>query len=155
MLEVSKILVPTDFSETSEAAYTIAIELAQRFSAEILLLHVHHVPAYMFPDGVAPLSPDLFDEVERSLAAELERQAGRARAAGCTVKTRSRLGVAHAEILREAEESHIDLVVMGTHGRTGLPHVLLGSVAEKVLRRAPCPVLTVGPRTHAGAEAHV
>jgi nucleotide-binding universal stress UspA family protein len=144
-LDVHRILVPTDFSETSDAAYEVAIELGARFAAELVLVHVHQVPAYVFPEGVMPLSPALFDEIERSVRAELERSARRARAAGRTVTLKSRIGVVHREILREAEDSRVDLVVMGTHGRTGLGHVLIGSVAEKVLRRAPCPVLTVGP----------
>jgi nucleotide-binding universal stress UspA family protein len=152
-LDVRRILVPTDFSPTSEAAYEVAIEFGARFGAALVLVHVHQMPAYVFPDGVLPLTPALFDEIERSISAELERYAGRARLAGRTVITHSRIGVVHQEILRETEEGGIDLVVMGTHGRTGLNHVLMGSVAEKVLRRAPCPVLTVGPRHHAEAPA--
>jgi nucleotide-binding universal stress UspA family protein len=148
---IHKVLVPTDFSETSGAAYETAIELGQRLAVELCLVHVHQVPAYVFPDGLLPLSPDLLDEMERAVTAELERQARRARAAGLTVCVRSRTGVIHQEILDEAIVWAADLFVMGTHGRSGLSHALLGSVAERVLRKAPCPVLTVGPRCPAGA----
>jgi nucleotide-binding universal stress UspA family protein len=150
---VHRILVPTDFSHTSDGAVQVAIELAGQFNAELELLHVHQLPAYVFPDGMVPLSPSLLEELQRSVQAELERHAERGRAVGRKVATRSRIGVVHAEILREAEEGQFDLVVMGTHGRTGIGHVLMGSVAEKVLRRAPCPVLTVGPQRRVAADA--
>jgi nucleotide-binding universal stress UspA family protein len=145
-IDVRRILVPTDFSPTSDAAYEMAIALGLRFGAELELLHVHQVPAYVFPDGMVPLSPGLLQEIDHSLTAVLERQATRAREAGLTVTTKSRIGVVHHEILGEAERYGADLVVMGTHGRTGLSHVLMGSVTEKVLRHSPCPVLTVGPK---------
>jgi nucleotide-binding universal stress UspA family protein len=143
---IRKILVPTDFSETSGAAYETAIELSERLGADLCLVHVHQVPAYVFPDGLLPLSPDLLEEMERAVVAELERQAQRARAAGLRVSVRSRTGVVHQEILDQAKAWAAELIVMGTHGRSGFSHALLGSVAERVLRKAPCPVLTVGPR---------
>jgi nucleotide-binding universal stress UspA family protein len=150
-LSVSRILVPTDFSEPSIEALELAIELASRFSASVTLLHAQEMPTYVFPDAVMPVTPQVVAELEKSSKDELERIAGRVRAAGIPVNTKTVLGPNDGEICRFAEEMNADLIVMGTHGRTGLRHVLLGSVAEKVVRRAPCPVLTVRP--HA-APAH-
>jgi nucleotide-binding universal stress UspA family protein len=143
MLTLNRILCPTDFSLPSEAALDTAIELARRFGADLEIFHAQDMPAYVFPDGVLPMSPEILASLERSSATELNRLAERARVAGLRVTTASVFGASYVEILRRAEETHADLIVMGTHGRTGLAHVLLGSVAERVVRRAKCPVLTV------------
>jgi len=151
-LDVRRILVPTDFSPPSERALEMAIEFARRFGAELTLFHAHELPAYVFPDGVMPVSPEILVELERTMSAELERLAARARAAGVPASIKTGVGAHDVEIVRFASEMNADLIIMGTHGRTGLRHVLLGSVAEKVVRRAPCPVLTVRPTEH--AEKH-
>jgi nucleotide-binding universal stress UspA family protein len=151
-LEVKRILVPTDFSAPSEHALEMAIEFARRFGAELTLFHAHELPAYVFPDGVMPVSPEILLDLERSMSAELERLAARARAAGVTVSIKTGMGAHDVEIIRCASELGADMIIMGTHGRTGLRHVLLGSVAEKVVRRAPCPVLTVRPTERAPAH---
>jgi nucleotide-binding universal stress UspA family protein len=151
MKAVRRILVPLDFSEPASGALDMAIDLAGRFHAELILFHAHQLPTYAFPDGVMPLQPEVLHELEQSMLAELERLAGRARAAGVQVSTHTSLGTAADEIVRYAHECGADLIVMGTHGRTGLRHVLIGSVAEKVVRKADCPVLTVGP--HGREEA--
>jgi len=148
-----KILVPTDFSEPSQAAINLAIDLARQLDAELELFHAQELPAYIFPDGVMPISPELVADLERTSHAELERLAARAREAGVRASTASAVGAHDAEILRRASESGADLIVMGTHGRTGFRHVLLGSVAERVVRRAPCPVLTVRPQALQTHEA--
>jgi nucleotide-binding universal stress UspA family protein len=144
-LDIHRILVPTDFSPPSERALEMAIEMARRFGAELTLFHAHELPAYVFPDGVMPVSPQILAELERSMTAELERLATIVRAAGVSARIKTGVGAHDVEICHYAEEMSADLIVMGTHGRTGLRHVLLGSVAEKVVRRAPCPVLTVRP----------
>lgn len=153
-MDLKRILVPTDFSEASTPALDLAIAFAQRFEAEIILFHAHEMPAYVFPDGVLPVTPEVLGELQRSVMAELDRLAVRIREAGVVVTTRSGIGVHDFEICRAAKESSADLIVMGTHGRTGLRHVLLGSVAEKVVRRAPCPVLTVRPEAYADHPVH-
>jgi nucleotide-binding universal stress UspA family protein len=152
MLTVRRILVPTDFSAPSHAALDMAIELGRRFGAELTLMHAHQVPAYLYPEGMMPLSADIVADLERSIIAELGRLAARASAAGVAATTCHSIGVAVDEIVRAAAELPADLIVMGTHGRTGIRHALLGSVAEKVVRRAPCPVLTVRPGVQ--SEAH-
>jgi nucleotide-binding universal stress UspA family protein len=149
-LNIERILCPSDFSETSSAALDMAIELARRFDAVVTLFHTHQVPSYVFPDGMLPVTPQVLQDLERSIVAELTRLASRCEAAGVAVRIAHRIGVPYSEIIRYADETQADLIVMGTHGRTGLRHALLGSTAEKVVRRAPCPVLTVGP----GAAAH-
>lgn len=145
MPQIDRILHPTDFSERSEAAWKYAELLANRFGAELLLLHVLQEPVAVLPESslaVAPPAinmPELMDAAEEGL--------GRLTVdAPATIAERTvRNGPAAEEIVHYAKESNADLIVLGTHGRTGLAHVLLGSVAEKVVRKAPCAVLTVRP----------
>lgn len=144
-LSVKRILVPTDFSDPSARALDLAIEFARRFEAELVLFHAHEMPAYIFPDGVMPVTPEILQDLQRSVLTELERLATRVRAVGVPVSVRSAIGVHDLEICRAASDTDADMIIMGTHGRTGLRHALLGSVAEKVVRRAPCPVLTIRP----------
>jgi nucleotide-binding universal stress UspA family protein len=148
-LQVKRILVPTDFSDPSRDALDMAIEFARRFSAHLTLFHASELPTYVFPDAVMPVTPQVMAELQRSSRQELERLASEVRAAGVAVDFESVVGPTDAEICHAAGEKHIDLIIMGTHGRTGLRHALLGSIAEKVVRRAPCPVLTVRPSAHA------
>jgi nucleotide-binding universal stress UspA family protein len=150
-LSLRRILVPTDFSEPSMEALDMAIAFAQRFGASMTLFHAHEMPTYVFPDAVMPVTPQVVSQLEQSSKAELDRIAERVRAAGITVDTVATVGPNDVEICRYADQIGADLIIMGTHGRTGLRHALLGSVAEKVVRRAPCPVLTVRP--HA-TDAH-
>jgi nucleotide-binding universal stress UspA family protein len=151
-MKVKRILCPTDFSDASSAALGAAIDLAKEFGASLMLFHAHAVPAYMFPDGMMPVTPQALSELERSIEAELRRLAARAEAAGIAVETRHAIGVAWSEICRVADELSADMIVLGTHGRTGLRHVPLGSTAEKVVRHAKCPVVTV--RSTPTVEAH-
>jgi nucleotide-binding universal stress UspA family protein len=148
MRAIRKILVPVDFSEPSREALRFACDLARRYEAQVTLLHAYQLPGYAFPEGYLVAGPasvnDLLGLVDKALA-EARREA---EAEGVKVETRAVMGVAFAEIVRAAREGGFDLVVMGTHGRTGLKHALLGSVAEKVVRKAPCPVLTVRPSGH-------
>ena len=142
------ILVPTDFSAGSNEALATAIGLALDGGARITLLHVTHLPAQVFPDMIMPMGPELIREAEHSVDGLLEELCARAREAGVDADWRTSLGTTHVEICAQAKTLGVDLIVIGTHGRTGLSHALLGSVAEKVVRRAPCPVLTVRPETH-------
>ncbi|MBI5548715.1 MAG: universal stress protein [Deltaproteobacteria bacterium] len=146
MLEWQKILCPVDFSSTSRRALNAAAELAQMHGAELHLLHVYQAPGVSFPEATIYAGDDvlqqLVDMVVKSLS---EWKVEAERKGALNVVTHTAMGVPFAEILRFAERHEVDLIVMGTHGRTALMRVLIGSVAEKVVRHAPCPVLTVRP----------
>jgi nucleotide-binding universal stress UspA family protein len=144
MIELKRILAPTDFSEYSGEAMRYACGLAEKFDAELHLLHVlemHASSTPVFAGGLA-LTPHVQESHEAAEKALLQvandRKAIRATA----------VGPPFLEILRYAKDNDIDLIVMGTHGRTGLVHVLLGSVAERVVRKSSCPVLTVRHPKH-------
>jgi len=144
----TKILAATDFSDDSNYALTYAEELARRFSAEILLVHVDQPLA---PVMVSELSPGLdvgamnrIAEEQRLLALrELDRTTARLRDAGLKSRSLLKVGAPFLEIINAAHSEGADLIVLGTHGRSGLAHVLMGSVAERVVRKAHCPVLTI------------
>jgi nucleotide-binding universal stress UspA family protein len=142
-MQIKTILVPTDFSEHAEHAFQWAVGLAASWNAKIMLFHAaplfSHIgyPESMYLVDFAKLETDLIADAERRLG-ELAAKKG---ANGVTVATRAVLGEPVWEICQAAESEHADLIVMGSHGRTGLAHVLLGSVAERVARHAPCPVL--------------
>lgn len=148
MISLKSILVPTDFSECSDAALKYARELARVFGATVHLLHVVHDPysqpwaAEAFP---APLG-DLLDQWQAQARTRLTGLVPEEERAGVTVAVV--VGSPFFEIVRYAQEQQIDLVVIGTHGRGTIGHVLLGSVAERVVRKAPCPVLTVRHPQH-------
>jgi nucleotide-binding universal stress UspA family protein len=140
-----KICCPIDFSDASRAAMEVAADLARRTGAELVLLHAYPIPGYTFPDGsvvASPMMQDLADQAERHLE---EWRADAAKLAGGKVTTQKAIGEPAAEIVAFAKAAGADLVVVGTHGRTGLEHALMGSVAERVVRRAHCPVLSVRP----------
>jgi len=144
----NKILAPTDFSEDSKLALTYAVMLAQKFSSEIIVVHVDQPLA---PVMVSELNPGLdvstmnrIAEEGRLLALrELDGTTARLREGGVKARGLMRVGAPFLEIINAAQSEGADLIVMGTHGRTGLAHVLIGSVAERVVNKAPCPVLTV------------
>lgn len=150
MIAVKKILVPTDFSDCSAAAVTYGRAMASVFGATLHLLHVVQDPytqpwaAEAFP---APLG-DLLEQWEQQAEARLKEQIPEAERDSAVIATV--IGSPFYEIIRYADEQKVDLIVIGTHGRGPLGHMLLGSVAEKVVRKAPCPVLTV---RHAPAAA--
>lgn len=150
MISLKKILLPTDFSEFSGAARDYACSLVEKFNAELHVLHVLQDLVAMAPEpGMAfPPPGDYMKELEASAKQALEKHPGDSLAAGFQVQRILRHGSPFLEIIRYAKEQDMDLIVMGTHGRTGLAHVLLGSVAEKVVRKSPCPVLTVRPSGH-------
>jgi nucleotide-binding universal stress UspA family protein len=125
-----------DFSPHSVAALDDALELANVFQARLTLLHVMHIPRTVEVDLHAYL-PQMEAEARRQL--EVYQQ--RVQTAGLTGEIVIVQGIPFQAVVDTAREQQADLIVMGTHGRTGLPHALLGSVAEKVVRLAPCPVL--------------
>jgi nucleotide-binding universal stress UspA family protein len=142
MSTIQHILVAHDFSDCAEAALDTALALAGALQARVTLLHAYEVPTYVFPESVVATS-DLVGQVRGAAEEGLANVAERARKSGVKIDTILRQGVAWSEIDAAALALKCDLVVMGTHGRRGLSRVLLGSVAEKVVRTAPCPVLTV------------
>jgi nucleotide-binding universal stress UspA family protein len=147
-MRIAHILVPTDFSDGSRAAFNTAKDLARDTGASLTLFHVMHVPASVMPDVILPMSPELMHSVEESIDHVLDELVAEARADGIEADWQTAFGATHVEICEAAKRLGVDLIVIGTHGHTGLAHVLLGSVAEKVVRKAPCPVLTVRPAQH-------
>jgi nucleotide-binding universal stress UspA family protein len=138
---MKRLLVPTDFSPRSRLAITHATELAQRLGATVELMHAFETPVNPAPEVAAltPLPAELRAEIDR----ELEREAATVREAGVTCEVTALWGDPRKIIARQATERRADMIVMATHGRTGLGHALLGSVTEAVIRRAPCPVVVV------------
>jgi len=145
MIALKHVLVPTDFSETSDRAIRYAKAFAKAFGATLHVIHVVEEPygqpwaveAYGF--SLAALQDEWIKEAGTRMAkvqAETEQ-------AAVTTVTATVLGHPVMEILRYAKDQNVDLIVMGTHGRGPLGHVVMGSVAERVVRKAPCPVLTV------------
>jgi nucleotide-binding universal stress UspA family protein len=147
-VRIERILCPTDFSEFSQRALRRAVSLARWSEARVTVLHVvvptpWALPAAAYGSSVT-VPMDLIRTRREEVAQELERFVEPFLAEGVPLQTRLADGEPWREILAAAEAQPADLVVMGTHGRSGFEHLLLGSVTEKVLRRAPCPVLTVG-----------
>ncbi len=144
MSTIKTILCPTDFSECSDAALRAAAELASRLGARIQLVHVFQVPIYVgWEDGPAALATtaQFLDESRQRATARLAELCKTNADQGIAIESKQVDGLPHQKIAELSE--HADLVVMGTHGRTGLPHLMLGSVAERVVRSAKCPVMTV------------
>ena len=154
-MRLRTILVPTDFGVSATAAWRYAKVLARRFNARLHVLHVISTP-YLYDawgtQSIAMQMVDLQAQLERDSRQELKRMAAQSGPLGRRITTSTVTGTTVDSVLTYIAAKHIDLVVMGTHGRRGLQKVLLGSVAEKVLRGASCPVLTVGPCVHLGAE---
>ncbi len=137
-MTLQRILFPTDFSEPSQACLVTAASLAQADDAELFLLHVEQPQSAVTGGGIAPypMPVPTTKEAEAKLNAMEVRQ-------GIRCSKYLVRGSASTEIAKFAKEHDIDMIVMGTHGRTGLSRVLMGSVAEAVVRKAPCPVLTL------------
>lgn len=147
MSPVRRILAPTDYSDNSLAAVRYAAGLAEAFGAELVLLHVVPDLTLVLPDAVMPTpvaGPDL-QELAANARAALAKIVAEQGLAKLDTKTEVRIGQAAAEIDAAAKELKADLICLSTHGRTGLAHLFLGSVAERVVRHAPCPVLVVPP----------
>jgi nucleotide-binding universal stress UspA family protein len=140
----NRIVVPTDFSDCSEEAWALAKRVAASLGSEVVLAHILVEPIVY---GDASLATDttwqLFEQGRKWVEEELEKWASGARAQGITVRTHVRTGSANEEIVTLATDEPADLIIMGTHGRSALNRALVGSVADRVVRFAPCPVLTV------------
>jgi len=147
-MQVNKILVPFDFSEHSEKALRWAIGIAEKWKAKVLLFHVvptllQYPPAVMGGFDTTRFETSLLEDAEQRMKGVVAKEKR------LEIESKVMMGEPFRDICRMAEEEKADLIVMGSHGRTGLAHVLLGSVAERVVRHAPCPVLVVGRKTPA------
>ena len=152
-MNVRTILLPTDFSECADCALPYATDLARAWRARLLCLHVVEplMPAVGYAPVAEPLpAPDVSGQLEAAAVAELPKLAAREECAGLDVEEVLAHGDAAAEIVRVARERGADLIVISSHGRTGLGRMLFGSTAESVVRHAHCPVLVVKPP--AGSE---
>jgi universal stress protein A len=138
-----RIISPTDFSECAEEAWGLAQRVAQVLRSEIVLVHVFVEPPVYGEVPSVTAAWTVVSEAEAWVLNELERWAGEAKKRGITVRPVMLRGSPSTKIVELASEEHADVVIMGTHGRGGLSRALLGSVADRVIRTAPCPVLTV------------
>jgi nucleotide-binding universal stress UspA family protein len=143
-IRLTKVLVPTDFSEPSATALAYALALARTFGASLHVLHVVEEPLAQGWNGFGlPELPELRAQVLADAQQRLEQAVPPLERDRQATELVTCLGAADREIVSFAKARQVDLIVMGTHGRGGMAHLLLGSVAEKVVREAPCPVLTV------------
>jgi len=145
-MQIRSILLPTDFSECGNYALPYAASLARKFGASILCVHVIEpmVPTVGYSGMTEPLPiADISDQLEDSAERELPKIAECEECAGLEVEELIVHGEAAAEIVRVAKERNVDLIVVSSHGRTGLGRIIFGSTAEAVVRHAPCPVLVV------------
>ena len=146
-MTITRILVPTDFSADANAAFDYALELARKFDASVHVLHVVEDPlaagmwsSEIYTADIAGLQVNLVRDAEDRLKRSVPENAG-------SISTEVRTGNAAKAILEAARDRNADLMVMGTRGRTGIAHIVMGSVAERVVRLAPCPVLTLKAAT--------
>ena len=137
-MKCQHVLVPIDFSQDSEHAVDSAVGLAQQFQSRLTLLHAIYIPEAA-EVNLAAYMDKIRSEADQSMAARLKRVQG----AGIAADAVTVIGAPSQAIVDTARDLHADLIVMGTHGRTGLRHMLIGSVAERVVRLAPCPVMVV------------
>ncbi len=145
MLKLQRILCPTDFSEFSQKAVRYGCELAAQFSAELHLLHVLQDYEAISPAPGEIFAPfaDWLPELRQQSQVKLAEMPGPEWESKLKVQRTTCVGAPIDEIAKYVKEHHIDLIVQGTHGRRGVKHLLMGSVAENIVRYAPCPVLTV------------
>lgn len=147
MKKFNKILYATDLSENSEYAFDYALTLSEEFNAKLIILHVIYLPIDLRDFYVPHIS---FETIEHEIEISAEKMLDKF----CKKKIKSYenyekfivTGIPDIEILKKAEMEKVDLIVIGTHGRVGLDHLLFGSTAEKVVKKAVCPVMTVRPR---------
>jgi len=149
MIQLKKVLVPTDFSEYSQHALQYGLSFSKEYRAQMILLHVIEDPFYPstganfgfdMEDYFRRMEDDSRERMARMVPPEIEKE--------ISVERIVARGSAFLEIIRLAKERGVDMIVLATHGRTGLAHVLMGSVTEKVVRKAPCPVLVVRKAQH-------
>ena len=157
MREIRRILVPVDFSECSRAALECAILLAERLGGSVDVLHVWDIPHYVGPEFLIREPGETGHPLQKTALAQAETQMDEFLSGFQRERERFRVrfdsGKPYETIIKVADDEHFDAIVMGTHGRSGLQHLVLGSVAEKVVRTASCPVTTI--RQPEGARVQV
>ena len=149
MKQIKKILCPIDFSEPSEAALSTAVDLAEHYAAEVVLMHAVNeidpmpAPSYTLTPQMVEQIPQLMEQMKENATRALEALVKQYIGSRVRTDVRVTTGVAARSIVDIAAGEHMDLIVIATHGRSGIKGILFGSVAEKVVRTAECPVLTV------------
>lgn len=142
--EIKKVLVPIDFSDYSKSSLRYAVNFAKQFNAEIYLIYVLEPVIYPPDFSMGQIAiPSVNAEWDERAKNELENLAKTEIPDGVNVKTILRNGKPFLEIIDAASEENVDLIIIATHGHSGVEHILFGSTAEKVVRKAPCPVLTL------------
>jgi nucleotide-binding universal stress UspA family protein len=148
-VSLKKILVPQDFSEYSLHALKYAVTFAELFKAELLVLHIVEPIVYPADFSFGQVSiPAMEEEIRKHSEEQLNELVAREVPPGVKATPMIRIGKPFIEIVEVAKVENADLIVISSHGRTGMDHVLFGSTADKVVRKAPCPVLTVRPHEH-------
>jgi len=153
VIRLKKVLLPTDFSESARHAFTYGLSFAREYEAELVLLHVVENLTVGYASDLFPVPmAEVFQEISGYAKAELARLGEEARGRGVSVQELVVQGKPSVEIIRFAAENQVDMIVLGTHGKGVLDQALFGSTTERVVRRAPCPVLTVRPAEHEFVE---
>lgn len=145
---MSTIVCAIDFSEPSNAALAHAVGLGKRLGAKVVAVHAWQLPVYAVPDGVAIFGPEVVNEITEGLQKQLAKTLEAHRADGVTLEGRLSAGAPVEAVLQAADDAGADYIVIGTHGRTGVARLVIGSVAEKLVRHANRPVIVVP--THRG-----
>jgi nucleotide-binding universal stress UspA family protein len=149
VIQVQRILVPTDFTVSAESALTYGKEFARAFGASLHVLHIVEDPFLYHPSSEISVPPlDYRRQMEKEAREQLEKRLTAAERAELHAELVVGVGYPFLEIIRYAKSQSMDLIIMGTHGRGPVAHMLMGSVAERVVRKAPCPVLTVRHPEH-------
>jgi len=153
VIKLKKVLVPTDFSDSARHALTYGTSFAREYGAELVLLHVVENLTVGYASDLFPVPmAEVFQEISGYARAELAKLGAEAREKGVSVREEVVQGKPSAEIIRFAREGDVDMIVLGTHGKGMLDQALFGSTTERVVRRAPCPVLTVRQAEHEFVE---
>jgi nucleotide-binding universal stress UspA family protein len=141
--DIKQLLVPIDFTETSDRALDYAVALAKKLGAKITVMHAYELPIYGFPDGALVATVDVATRISQAAQEGLTAAVEKRKSSGVEMRAILRDGPPVEEIATVAEDVKADLVVLGTHGRRGLRRAIMGSVAEEVIRELTVPVLTV------------
>jgi nucleotide-binding universal stress UspA family protein len=153
VIQIKRILVPTDFSESADHALTYGVSFAREYEAELILVHVVETLTVGYASDLFPVPmAEVFDEISGYAKTEIGKHATAIREKGIAVREMVVQGKPSAEITRIAKEESVDIIVLGTHGKGMLDQALFGSTAERVIRKAPCPVLTCQLHQHEFCE---
>jgi len=153
MIHLKRILLPTDFSDSASNALRYGVSFAKEYGAELVLLHVVETVAIGYASDLFPVPmAEAFEEISAQARSELGSVAAKAREKGVNVREEVVQGKPSTEILRVAREQEVDMIVLGTHGKGVLDQALFGSTTERVVRKAPCPVLACHVSEHEFVE---